>query len=182
MRVFVDVPQSAAPDLMQGQIPVEVQVPGSEGRRYSGNVTRTSGAINQQARTMRVEVDIPNAKQTLVPGMYVKVGFGLQPKGLVQVPAAALIFRSSGPQVARVDQTGRLTFRDVTIARDDGNAVELGSGVSPGDELALNVSSQIGEGELVKTSRTPVPVPSAQAPSQAAVTQTQPPQSPTAQR
>ncbi len=53
---------------------------------------------------------------------------------------------------------GRLTFHDVTIARDDGNFVELGSGVSPGDDLALNVSSQISEGELVKASRPPAPV------------------------
>jgi hypothetical protein len=83
----------------------------------------------------------------------VKVGFGLQPKGLVQVPAAALIFRSGGPQVARVDKNGRINFRNVTIARDDGNAVELGSGVEPGDELALNVSSQIGDGELVQVNR-----------------------------
>ncbi len=89
MRVFADVPQSAAPDLMQGHTPVEVQVPGSDGRTYSGSVTRTSGAINQQARTMRVEVDIPNPKQTLVPGMYVKVRFGLPPKGLVQIPAGS---------------------------------------------------------------------------------------------
>ncbi len=150
MRVFVDVPQSAAPDLMQGRVQAEVQVPGSAGRTYSGSVTRTSGAINQQARTMRVEVDIPNGQQTLVPGMYVKVGFGLQAKGLVQVPAAALIFRASGPQVARVDKNNHITFRSVTIARDDGNAVELGSGVEPGDDLALNVSSQITDGELVQ--------------------------------
>lgn len=150
MRVFVDVPQSAAADLMQGQIPVEVEVPGSEGHTYPGTVTRTSQALNPQARTLRVEVDIPNAQSSLVPGMYVKVGFGLHPKGLVQVPAAALIFRSGGPQVARVDKDGSIHFRNVTIARDDGNAVELGSGVEPGDELALNVSSQIGDGEPVR--------------------------------
>jgi RND family efflux transporter MFP subunit len=150
MRVFVDVPQSAAPDLMEGHIAAEVQVPGSAGRTYSGSVTRTSGAINQQARTMRVEVDIPNAQQTLVPGMYVKVGFGLQPKGLVQVPAAALIFRATGPEVARVDKNNHITFRSVTIARDDGNTVELGSGVGPGDNLALNISAQIADGELVQ--------------------------------
>jgi RND family efflux transporter MFP subunit len=150
MRVFVDVPQSAAADLMEGKIPVEVSIPGHEGRHFAGSVTRTAEALNQQARTLRVEVDIPNGQSALVPGMYVKVGFGLQPKGLVQVPAAALIFRAGGPQVARVDKSGRLTFQDVTIARDDGNAVELGSGVSPGDQLALNVSSQIGDGEIVK--------------------------------
>jgi multidrug efflux pump subunit AcrA (membrane-fusion protein) len=98
---------------------------------------------------MRVEVDIPNKERALVPGMYVKVAFALPPRGTVQVPAAALLFRAHGPQVARVDPTGKLSFRDVTIARDDGNTVELGSGVSPGDVLALNVSSQIAEGEKV---------------------------------
>lgn len=153
MRVFVDVPQSAAPDLMEGKIPVDVQVPGHEGHSFTGSVTRTAQALNQQARTLRVEVDIPNSQTALVPGMYVKVGFGLQPKGLVQVPAAALIFRAGGPQVACVEKTGHINFRDVTIARDDGNAVELGSGVAPGDELALNVSSQISDGELVRINR-----------------------------
>lgn len=153
MRVFVEVPQSAAADLMEGRIPVDVQVPGNEGRTYAGSVTRTAQAINQQARTLRVEVDIPNAQQGLVPGMYVKVSFNLQPKGLVQIPAAALIFRAGGPQVACVDKSNHVTFRNVTIARDDGNAIELGSGVSPGDQLVLNVSSQIDNGDIVEISR-----------------------------
>jgi multidrug efflux pump subunit AcrA (membrane-fusion protein) len=68
----------------------------------------------------------------------------------VQVPAAALVFRAGGPQVARVEASGRLAFRSVTIGRDDGSLVELASGVSPGDRLALNVSSQISDGELVQ--------------------------------
>ncbi len=153
MRIFVDVPQRAAADLMRDRVPVEIQTPGGEGHVYPGTVTRTSDAINAQARTLRVEVDIPNAQQALVPGMYVRVAFGLEPKGLVQVPAAALIFRSGGPQVARVDRSGKINFRDVTIARDDGNVVELGSGVEAGDELALNVSSQIGDGDQVAVHR-----------------------------
>jgi RND family efflux transporter MFP subunit len=153
IRVFVDVPQRAAADLMRDRVPVEIQTPGGEGHAYPGNVTRTADAINVQARTLRVEVDIPNPQQSLVPGMYVRVAFGLKPKGLVEVPAAALIFRSDGPQVARVDRSGRINFRNVTIARDDGNVVELGSGVEPGDQLALNVSSQIGDGEFVTVHR-----------------------------
>jgi RND family efflux transporter MFP subunit len=150
MRVFVDVPQSAAADLMQSHTAARIQTIGGEPHTYNATVTRTSQAINAQARTLRVEVDVPNAQQTLVPGMYVTVGFDRQPKGLVQVPAAALVFRSSGPQVARVDSSGKLTFQSVTIARDDGNMVELGTGVAPGDRLALNVSSQIGNGDLVQ--------------------------------
>jgi RND family efflux transporter MFP subunit len=150
MRIFVDVPQSAAPDLVDGTTTVEIQAGQGAGRRYSGTLTRTADAMNPQARTLRAEVDVPNAQGHLVPGMYLKVAFSLPPKGLVQVPASAMLFRAGGPQVARVEPSGRISYRDVTIARDDGSVVELGSGISPGDLLALNVSSQIGEGELVK--------------------------------
>ena len=149
IRIFVDAPQSAAEDLIDNATPVEVRTAGGEARQYTGKVTRTSGAINPQARTLRVEVDIPNPKAEFVPGMYVKVGFGLPPRGLVQVPAAALLFRASGPEVAKVDAGGHISFRPVVIGRDDGSLVELSSGIAAGDRLALNVSSQISEGQLV---------------------------------
>jgi multidrug efflux pump subunit AcrA (membrane-fusion protein) len=165
IRIFVDAPQSAADDLINSNAPVQVQTSVGAMRDYSGKVTRTSQALNPQARTLRVEVDIPNPKDEFVPGMYVRVGFGLPPRGLVQVPAAALVFRASGPQVARVDSSGRISFRNVTIGRDDGNVVELSSGVAPGDRLALNVSSQVTDGEPVRAhaiqADTPAPMASA---------------------
>ena len=155
IRIFVDAPQSAADDLINSNAPVQVQTTAGLMREYTGKVTRTSQSLNPQARTLRVEMDIPNPKNEFVPGMYVKVGFGLPPRGVVQVPAAALIFRASGPQVARVDSLGKISFRDVTIGRDNGNIVELSSGVAAGDRLALNVSSQIGEGERVQVQSIP---------------------------
>jgi RND family efflux transporter MFP subunit len=150
IRIFVDAPQSASDDLISGNPPVQVESSAGVMRDYSGKVTRTSQALNPQARTLRVEVDIPNPKDEFVPGMYVKVGFGLPARGLVQVPAAALVFRASGPQVARVDSSGKISFHSVTIGRDDGSVVELSSGVAPGDRLALNVSSQLTDGEPVR--------------------------------
>ena len=150
IRIFVDAPQSAADDLLGSNAPVQVETSGGVAREYAGKVTRTSEAINPQARTLRVEVDIENPKSEFVPGMYVKVGFALPPRGLVQVPPAALLFRASGPEVARVDAGGHVSFRPVTIGRDDGRMVELASGVSAGERLALNISSQISEGQLVR--------------------------------
>lgn len=150
IRIFVDAPQSVAADLVGSGAPVQVETGSGAAREYGGKVTRTSEAINPQARTLRVEVDIANPTGEFVPGMYVKVGFALPSRGLVQVPAAALVFRASGPEVARVDAGGHISFRAVTIGRDDGRVVELASGASPGERLALNVSSQISEGELVQ--------------------------------
>jgi RND family efflux transporter MFP subunit len=150
IRVFVDAPQSVADDLLTNGGPVQIQTNGGVMRTLVGKITRTADAINPQARTLRVEVDIANKDNEFVPGMYVRVGFALPPRGLVQVPAAALVFRASGPQVAVVDAAGKLSFRPVTIGRDDGSVVELAAGVAAGDVLALNVSSQISDGEKVQ--------------------------------
>ena len=92
---------------------------------------------------------MPNVDHRLVPGMYVNVAFQLQPRGLVEVPAAALIFRAGGVQVARVDANSKVEFQKVLIARDNGSLVELASGVKPGDRLVLNISSQIAAGQPV---------------------------------
>jgi RND family efflux transporter MFP subunit len=149
LRVFVDVPQSAAMELVKSGVPANIRSTGSPTRVFLGTITRSSESINAQARTMRVEVDMPNANHELLPGAYVNVEFRLQPRGLVQVPAAALMFRPDGTQVARVGNDGKVFFQDVTIARDNGTLVELGSGVKPGDRLVLNISSQITSGQHV---------------------------------
>src|ERR1700680_4601870 len=149
LRIFVDVPQSAAGELMNAGVPAEIRATGAVGGVFSGKIARSAAAINAQARTMRVEVDMPNANHALVPGMYVNVAFRLPPRGLVEVPAAALIFRASGTQVAEVDANGKIQFANVMIARDNGSLVELASGVQPGDRLVLNISSQIASGQTV---------------------------------
>jgi RND family efflux transporter MFP subunit len=153
LRVFVDVPQSAAGELMNAGVPAEIRATGAVGGVFSGEIARSAESINSQARTMRVEVDMPNAKHALVPGMYVNVAFRLPSRGSVEVPAASLIFRSSGTQVAEVDDAGKIQFRDVVIARDNGSLVELSSGVKPGDRLVLNISSQIATGQTVAISQ-----------------------------
>jgi RND family efflux transporter MFP subunit len=149
LRIFVDVPQSASGELMKAGVPAEIRATGAVGGVFSGSIARSAESINAQARTMRVEVDMPNAGHSLVPGMYVNVAFRLPPRGLVEVPAAALIFRASGTQVAQVDAGGVVHFKNVAIARDNGSLVELASGVQAGDRLVLNISSQIADGQSV---------------------------------
>jgi RND family efflux transporter MFP subunit len=152
IRVFVDVPQSAASDLMKpgvhAQISANAVSPGAPA--IEGTITRTSSAIDPRARTFRVELDIPNSDRRLVPGLYVRVAFQLDNQGMSQVPAAALLFTPSGPKVAAVDADGTVRFHPVIIGRDDGDKVELSSGVADGERLVLNISNQIIDGEKVR--------------------------------
>jgi RND family efflux transporter MFP subunit len=146
----VFAPQSAAPQLMKRGTTAVITSTDQPGLRIEGKVARTAKAINPASRTIRIEIDVPNTDRSLVPGMYVQAEFELTGGAQIQIPAAALLYRSGGPQVAVVDPTGAVAFRDVAIAGDDGNVVSIGSGLAIGDKVALNLSSQIAAGAKVR--------------------------------
>ena len=151
IRIFVFAPQSAAASMKIGT-PAHISVSNVQGRSFDGTITRTANAVDANARTLRVEVDLPNPDGALVPGLFVQAAFSLHTQGVSQVPAAALVFGVSGPQVAIVGSNGSVEFRNVSIARDNGGVVELASGVRPGEKVALNISSQIADGAKVRLS------------------------------
>jgi RND family efflux transporter MFP subunit len=154
IRTFVHAPQSVAAQLMAPGVTGVITNVDQPGLRLEGALARTAKAVNPESRTLRVEIDLPNPTRTLVPGMYVQVRFKLKGATGVEVPAAALLFRSAGPQVAVIDDKGEVAFKDVAIASDDGNVVDIGSGLEAGDRVALNLSSQIAAGEKVRVSET----------------------------
>ena len=124
IRVFANVPQTAAGDTVVGT-PAKVSTTDNSPKVFEGSVTRTSKSIDPKARTLRVEVDLPNPRLSLVPGMYVQVEFDSKSQALVQIPAGALLFRSGGPQVAVIQPDSTVKFKDVQIGRDNGNTVEI---------------------------------------------------------
>src|SRR6476660_4430727 len=148
IRVFANIPQSARVDLSVGQM-AHIRAAELPGRVFEGAITRTSESEDPRARTLRVEIDLPNDDRALVTGVYVQVAFDLSGKPSIQVPAGAVIFPGSGPQVALVTKDNTVKFQDVRIGRDDGKFVEIASGLDEGDRVALNISNRIVEGDKV---------------------------------
>lgn len=157
IRVFVDVPQAVASEVRDG---MQAAATAREfpGRTFTGTVARNSHAIDVAAKTLKVEVDIPNPDGALLPGMYVQVRFRtVQSHPLLRVPAAAMNFRTGGPQVAVVSSDAIVKFRDVTIGRDLGDYVEIASGLQTGDRVALNISNQVADGDKVAATEVDLP-------------------------
>ncbi|MGO8954616.1 MAG: efflux RND transporter periplasmic adaptor subunit [Rhodomicrobium sp.] len=148
IRVFASVPQVAAGDVGVGTA-ARITAAEFPDRVFEGKVTRTSESIDPQSRTLRVEVDLPNPDLKLLPGMYVKVEFDFKSNAKVQIPASALLFRAEGPQVAVVQPDSTVKFKDVQIGRDNGNTVEITSGLAEGDTVVLNINNQIQDGSKV---------------------------------
>jgi len=151
IRVFTSVPQDVAETLKVGS-PVKVHA--GSGKVYEGKIVRTTASLDPHARTMRIEADLPNSDYALAPGMYVRTEIQFRRPPGVQLPASALIFRGDEPEVAVVGKDDRIEFHKVVIASDDGNSVEVSSGVAEGERVALNISSQIMGGQKVAVETT----------------------------
>lgn len=151
LRVFADVPQTFATSIRVGQAaPVSRrEVPGKE---FTGAVARTTQSVDARTRTLRVEVDVPNADHALLPGMYLQVRFRLDaPAQLVRVPGAAVIVRADGAKVAAVDADGRLTYRAVTLGRDYGTDIEVTTGLSGGERVVVRPGDDLPAGSFVES-------------------------------
>ncbi|MGA2501010.1 MAG: efflux RND transporter periplasmic adaptor subunit, partial [Tepidisphaeraceae bacterium] len=149
IRVFVDVPQPAIPYIKVG-MDVETSTREYPGRKFLGKVDRTSESVDPASRTLKVQVLVPNPDGTLLPGMYVYVSFQkTRSSPPLRVPAAALCFRTAGPQVATVMPDNTIEFRDVRITRDLGDFVEVEGSLAVNDSVALNAGNDIHHGDRV---------------------------------
>ena len=152
IRTFIDVPQRVSRGMDTG---LEADITSDEfpGRTFNGKIARTANSVDPASRTLHVEVDVPNKDLSLVPGMYVEVHFELKASPAIAVPAAAMLYPASGPKVAVVDRGDKVQFKSVTIGRDHGDTLDISDGLIDGDRVALNISSDIAEGETVSTQK-----------------------------
>ncbi len=149
LRIYADVPQSAAPFIKDGD-KVTVTVGEYPGRPFPGTVTRRSTALDAGSRTMRVEVDLENRDTALLPGMYAIVALAVAtPSSVPMVPDDALIFHG-GKVLVPVIRDGRMHLAEVTLGYDNGINVEVTSGISDSDVVAVNVGQSAREGEVVQ--------------------------------
>jgi membrane fusion protein (multidrug efflux system) len=149
LRVYADLPQDLAAFVKDGD-PVSVSVTQYPDRSFSGTVTRHPEALAQDTRTMRVEVDLPNKDSSLYPGMYATLALNIGSSEIAPwVPDDALIFRGGDAYVPIV-RRDRIHLARVALGNDDGREVQIASGLSKDDMVAVNVGQGVEEGDPVQ--------------------------------
>jgi RND family efflux transporter MFP subunit len=150
LRIQVDVPQSQAINIHQGQ-KATITVKERLGREYIGTVVRSADSLDSAARTMLTEIQIDNRDGSLLPGMYAQIRFTLSEQHRsVIIPTSSLIVDNSGMRVAKVQDGRTLHFVPVVIGRDMGTQVEVLSGINASDALVSSPSDLLHEGQIVE--------------------------------
>ena len=148
LRVYIYVPQAYSQLVKPGQ---EVSITQAElrGQVFRGTVARTAGSIDAATRTMQVEIQLPNRDGLLLPGAYVQAALPLAASKALVIPANTLMIRGAGTLVAVVGADGRIKLNPIKVGRNYGQTVEVLDGVSATDQLVLNPSDSLGEGDTV---------------------------------
>lgn len=162
LRADIDVPQSFAPGVVAGGA-ARIRLREQPGRVYQGTIARTSGALDERTRTLRVEISVPNEQGLLLSGSYAEVELELaRDVRAVIVPGASLLIRAEGPRVAIVDAENRLRYRSVSVGRDLGSTVEITEGLAGDERVVVNMADELEDGAVVEA--VPLPVTPAPAP------------------
>lgn len=148
LRVFTYVPQNVAPFIKDGDA-ATITARGYT-QKFTGTITRHPEALAPDTRTMLVEVDLPNENEVLYPGMYATAEFTVRMgAGSPMVPDDALVFRN-GKVYVPVVRNNQLHLAEVTLGYDNGQTVEVLSGINPTDKVAVNVGQAARDGENVQ--------------------------------
>jgi RND family efflux transporter MFP subunit len=150
LRVYVNVPQTNVPSVQPGT-QASISVPDRPNAKYSATVESSSQSVNAASGTALMQLVVDNQAGDLLPGGYASVRLDLAGRGdVLSVPASALIFDAKGLSIATVDADNRVAIKPVTIARDLGKLVELGSGVAATDRVIESPPDGIANGAEVR--------------------------------
>lgn len=149
LRLVIPVPERAVGEIRLGESVAVLVANGSQ--TFQGKIARFSGMIDTQTRTMHTEIDVPNPKYQLVPGMYASVRIPLQAvKGVLTVPTQAVqTAGGSRGSVLVVNSSSRIERREVTLGLRTPTDAEILSGLQENEMVVFGEQSQFKPGELV---------------------------------
>ncbi len=135
MRIFVDVPESDAAWVAK-DAKARLLVPALQGREFTGEVARTSYALDRTARTLVAEIDLLNPDDQLRPGMYVTATITAETPAVLALPASAIATQGDVTQGYQtfcfLVEGGHAVRTLVQAGRSDGQFTEVLRRQKPG--------------------------------------------------
>lgn len=149
LRLVIPLPERAVADVHLGQR-VDVQV-SAVNKTLEGKIVRFSDQIDRDTRTMRTEVDVPNPKYELVPGMYASVRVPLHTvQNALTLPVQSVqpIGEDRGT-VLVVNDSKKIERREVKLGLQTSTDAEILTGLRENELVVFGTQSQFKTGQAV---------------------------------
>ena len=151
LRIVVNVGQGEAPFVHEGDV-VQLEADGRPATRIQAKVTHISGALDPRTRTMAVEVVLGSSDRRFLPGEFVHATLRLHTDAMPVIPARALFLRGEKAFVA-VIRDGKAVRVPVIAGETNGKFVQIRSGLSGTETVALDLGMEAEDGAKVDVVR-----------------------------
>jgi RND family efflux transporter MFP subunit len=150
-RLRLDFPVSV--DFVQGihaGDTVDVRVDSFGGKTFNGKISRFTRQVDDQTRTMLVELELNNPELEIVPGMYAKVALKVEqrPRALA-IPIEALV-AGKKCTVNAINERNEIEARTVALGLETASKYEVLSGLKEGELVMMGNPGQLKPGQKVE--------------------------------
>lgn len=148
LRLSVSVPEANTPYVNFGDT-VLFTIKSLPHRKYMGTVVRKTGALDAKLRSERIEADIINIDQELMPLMVTQTQISLKGKeSTFFIPKSALVESAMGVYIIQVVD-GKAQKVKVSKGRVMDKQLEVFGEIEPGNEVLLKANEEIAEGTKI---------------------------------
>jgi RND family efflux transporter MFP subunit len=149
LRLVVPIPEAQIGEMKVGQL-VSFTVPADPGQTFNAPIKRISGKIDENSRTMPVELDVVNRNGRLSPGSFTTVSWPLERSHpTLFVPASAVTSDQQHTFVIRV-RNNKAEWVTVQSGQSVDGQIEVFGDLVPGDEVVKIGSDSIHSGDSVR--------------------------------
>jgi RND family efflux transporter MFP subunit len=152
LRIYITVNELNARGLAVG-LPAHVAFDALPGQTFTGAVMRLAPAFDPTTRTLDAEVELPNPRGELRPGMYGRGAVTVEVHPRAAVVSANAVQVSNGKRFVFVVQGDRVQRRQIETGVDGGNWLEVLRGLNPGDEVVTAGGDGLDDGQQVRVAR-----------------------------
>lgn len=139
LRVSAAVPQTVAARLAAGTTPM-AEVPGAAKAQMTPVRVQLLPAVDAATHTQELRLDLAPGTPGIAPGMFARAWLPLSggDAGRLFVPAQAVVHRAELTAVYVIGEGGKPLLRQVRLGSVSGDRVEVLSGVSAGERVAVD--------------------------------------------
>ena len=148
VELQAEVPEMDLPQLKAGQT-ATIVVNDTDPQHFAGKIRLIGATVDPQTRIGMVYIALPE-DPTLKPGMFVHGQIQTGSANVLQVPEDAIVYKDSKPAVFVVDTGNHAKLRMIETGTRVNGTVEIVSGVSAGERVALAGAGYLKDNDLVR--------------------------------
>jgi membrane fusion protein, multidrug efflux system len=147
LKAYINMPESYYPLVKKG-MKVTLTSDTYEGKTFQASIYNVAPTVNSSTRTFEVELRVPNAGETLKPGMFARAKISLGQTSAVVVPYQSVLkTQGANERYVFVEKDGKAKRYTVTLGQRFDDQVEIRcDSITEGDRLVTAGQARLVDG------------------------------------